>query len=188
MPGVAREVRAIRGCAFVLSHALREASTCMAGKQKMTQQKSFGSLLVPVDFSEASRGALRWALDYIDDDDALVVVLHVVDEQLADQIAEHEFAEKDEIIQRMRKRAEDRMNEYADMAAIPGRVDTMVSVGTPVLEILRKADDFAVDAIVMSKFGSGSRFEKLLFGSTAEKVLRGSRRPVIVVPLPANAP
>jgi nucleotide-binding universal stress UspA family protein len=61
-------------------------------------------------------------------------------------------------------------------------VDTLISEGLPFLEILRKADDFAVDAIVLGKIGTRGPVEKLLFGSTAEKVLRGSRRPVIVLP------
>jgi nucleotide-binding universal stress UspA family protein len=146
----------------------------------MTQNKSLNSLLVPVDFSDGSREAFQWALDHVDRDDATIVLLHVIDEQLVDLIAGDGFAEKDDAVNRLRAQAEKRMREYAKTDSTI-QVDTMISVGIPFLEIIRKADDFAVDAIVMSKVGMAGRFEKLLFGSTAEKVLRGSQRPVVVL-------
>ena len=58
----------------------------------------------------------------------------------------------------------------------------IICEGRPFMEILQKADDFAVDAIVMSKVGRRGKVEELLFGSTAEKVLRGSTKPVLVLP------
>lgn len=146
----------------------------------MTQNNSFNSLLVPVDFSDASRAAFQWALAHVDRDDATIVLLHVIDEQLADVVAGHNFAEREDVMQRMRARAEKQFLDYTGSDPTI-QVDTMVSVGSPFLEIIRKADDFAVDAIVMSKVGTGERFEKLLFGSTAEKVLRGSHRPIVVL-------
>ena len=61
-------------------------------------------------------------------------------------------------------------------------IDTIVCEGTPFVEILRIAEDFAVDAIVIGKVGTRGTAEKLLFGSTAEKVVRGSRLPVVMLP------
>ncbi|MEO8496467.1 MAG: universal stress protein [Planctomycetota bacterium] len=46
----------------------------------------------------------------------------------------------------------------------------------------RRTSDVAVDAIVMSKIGRRGKVEELLFGSTAEKVLRGSNKPVLILP------
>jgi glycine betaine transporter len=82
----------------------------------------------------------------------------------------------------MREHAEKRLQELKNVAPAEITVDTLISEGLPFLEILRKADDFAVDAIVLGKIGTRGPVEKLLFGSTAEKVLRGSLRPVIVLP------
>jgi nucleotide-binding universal stress UspA family protein len=146
----------------------------------MSQQKSFNSLLVPVDFSDASREAFGWALDHIDHDDATIVVLHVVDEQLVDAIAGRGFADREKVLQILRAHAEQQLVEYKSNDA-DIQIDTLICVGMPFLEIIRKADDFAVDAIVMSKMGRSGQVEKLLFGSTAEKVLRGSHRPIIVI-------
>jgi nucleotide-binding universal stress UspA family protein len=82
----------------------------------------------------------------------------------------------------MRKNAEERLDEYKTMGNEGVEIDAIVSEGLPFLEIINKAEDFAVDAIVMGKVGRRGPFEKLLFGSTAEKVLRASRCPVIALP------
>ena len=66
-------------------------------------------------------------------------------------------------------------------------VDIIVSEGPPFLQIIQKAQEFLADAIVMGRVGGGGRMEKLLFGSTAEKVLRASSRPVIVLPIESPA-
>lgn len=148
----------------------------------MVQKTPFNTLLAPTDFSDASQNAFRWALQAIDGDDSVVIVLHVIDKALVDLVASHEFGDPEEVAARLRARAEEQLAEYKEAASVGIEVDTMVVEGAPFLEIIRKADDFAVDAIVMGKVGAQGGFEKLLFGSTAEKVLRGSQRPVIVLP------
>jgi nucleotide-binding universal stress UspA family protein len=55
--------------------------------------------------------------------------------------------------------------------------------GNPVAMILQKADQLDVDVIVMGAHGKGA-VEYAFLGSTAEKVLRKTRRPVFVVPIP----
>ncbi len=62
-------------------------------------------------------------------------------------------------------------------------MQVIVSEGVPFLEILRKAEDFQVDAIMMGRFGHRGPIEKVLFGTTAEHVIRGTSRAVIVVPV-----
>jgi nucleotide-binding universal stress UspA family protein len=55
--------------------------------------------------------------------------------------------------------------------------------GTVVSEILKAADDIAADLIVMGSHGHGAVYN-LLVGSVTEGVLRGGKRPVLVVPAP----
>ena len=142
----------------------------------------FNSLLVPTDFSDASHDAFDWALRCVDGNESAIIVLHVLDEALIETIAAYQFAPRDEVAKRMRKHVEEQLAEYKESARDQVEIDTIVAEGLPFLEIIRKADDFAVDAIVMGRVGTRGHFEKLLFGSTAEKVLRGARRPVIVLP------
>jgi nucleotide-binding universal stress UspA family protein len=150
----------------------------------MNNKSPFNSLLVPTDFSEASQDAFQWALNAVDGNDSVIIVLHVLDEALIELIAAHEFGERDEVTKRLRKHATERLSEFKSAGSVGVEIDVIVSEGLPFLEIISKAEDFAVDAIVMGKVGMRDRFEKLLFGSTAEKVLRASRCPVIALPEP----
>jgi nucleotide-binding universal stress UspA family protein len=148
----------------------------------MNNKNPFNSLLVPTDFSDASRDAFQWAIGAVDGKDSVIIVLHVLDEALIELIGGHGFGEHDEVTRRMRKNAEERLDDYKTMGNEGVEIDAIVSEGLPFLEIINKAEDFAVDAIVMGKVGRRGPIEKLLFGSTAEKVLRASRCPVIALP------
>lgn len=55
--------------------------------------------------------------------------------------------------------------------------------GIVVEEILRAADELAVNLVVMGSHGHGSVYN-LLVGSVTEGVLKASRRPVLLVPAP----
>ena len=61
-------------------------------------------------------------------------------------------------------------------------IERMIVVGVPFVEILKIARDLDLPMIVMGVRGRSSPPEELLFGSTAEKVLRGTRVPVLCVP------
>ncbi len=59
-------------------------------------------------------------------------------------------------------------------------LQTDIAVGHPVEQIVHRAEIDHVDLIVLGRRGK-SRFEKMLVGSTAEKVLRYAHCPVMVV-------
>ena len=59
-------------------------------------------------------------------------------------------------------------------------VETLMSEGTPFLEIVRMARDHDVDMIVMSTHGH-TGIKNLLLGSTAAKVVRKAACPVLTV-------
>ena len=58
-----------------------------------------------------------------------------------------------------------------------------VVVGDPADEILKQASECQADLIVMGTQGVGAA-ERIVFGSTTEKVLRETRVPVLAVPPP----
>jgi nucleotide-binding universal stress UspA family protein len=140
----------------------------------------FDTVLVPVDFSEASEQAYVRALELVTGSNPLVVLLHVLDPCLADFSETHGFGSAEETMRIMRQSAESRLQERKE-----GDVDvqTMLCEGVPFLEIIKKADELQVHAIVMGKFGARGKVERILFGSTAERVIRASTRPVLVLPL-----
>jgi nucleotide-binding universal stress UspA family protein len=59
-------------------------------------------------------------------------------------------------------------------------MQTDIAVGHPVEQIVHRAETDHVDLIVLGRRGK-SRWEKMLVGSTAEKVLRYAHCPVMVV-------
>ena len=148
----------------------------------MIRKVDFNTLLVPVDFSDNSKAAFAQAVGLISGDNPVIVLLHVIDSSLPEFAEAHDLGTRDDVSHRMRERAELLLEEYTGACPDGIEIDPIVCEGRPFMEILQKADDFAVDAIVMSKIGRRGKFEELLFGSTAEKVLRGSTKPVLVLP------
>jgi nucleotide-binding universal stress UspA family protein len=58
--------------------------------------------------------------------------------------------------------------------------ETAIAVGHPIQQIVHRAEADHTDLIVLGRRGM-SRFEKMLVGSTSEKVLRYAHCPVMVV-------
>jgi glycine betaine transporter len=141
------------------------------------------TLLVPVDFSSVSENALRRGMELVHGDDAALILLHVVDPTLADLPVALELGERDALVHAMRARAQRELDALRARDAGHVEIQTIVCEGVPFIEILRKAEDFDVDAILMGKLAHRDRLEKLLFGTTVERVIRGTKRAVIVIPV-----
>lgn len=148
----------------------------------MANKTPFNSLLVPTDFSENAWSAFQHARLLVDGEESEIVVVHAIDPSIIEQIVQLGLGTHDEILQAMRANANERLKRYSASSSVATNVDTLVCEGEPFFEIILKADDFAVDAIVMSKLGQRDQPRVLLFGSTAERVIRGSKKPVIVLP------
>ena len=137
-------------------------------------------LLVAVDFSPCSLRAMDTALTWRSPT-AELTVLHVLDRDVVERIEELGLAQANDALARMRDRAEDELARLvAERSA--ERVETMIVVGTPFLEIVKIAHDLECDLIVIGIHGQDSGLKQLLFGGTAEKVLRGASRPVLCIP------
>jgi len=138
------------------------------------------ALLVAVDFSPCSLRALDTALRWRRSTTE-VTVLHVVDTHLARRLERTGVATYAEAIAKMRTRADE---ELAWLRADRGEgaFETMVVEGVPFLEIVKIAADLESELVIMGSHGATADLDHLLFGSTAEKVLRGARQPVLCVP------
>lgn len=143
----------------------------------------FEDVLVPVDFSPNSARAIEFALSLVEPDGE-VYLLHVIDSDFTGRLSAEGFAEPDSATARMRQKAEAQLQDLIN--GLPEgcpKVESMIVVGKPFAEILRVAADLDFQIIVIGTHGiRGEKIEELLFGSTAEKVLRGTRVPVICVP------
>jgi nucleotide-binding universal stress UspA family protein len=141
------------------------------------------SVLCPIDYSDASAGALRYAAAIAEHFATRLIVLTVEDPLLT------EAMDLGTGVLWTREESEREMAAFvtetfgADTPT-PPTFEYDVSVGKPPIEILRVARERSCDLIVMSSHGlTGAR--KLFFGSTTERVLRESTVPVLVTP-PVN--
>lgn len=144
------------------------------------------SVLCPVDFSDASRIALRFAGTIAAHVHARMIVLAVEDPLLTEAIslgtgAVWEPGETRKELQHFVTRAlHARLAHSLDL-----RYE--VAVGNPAHEILQTAQREKSDLIVMSTHGlTGMR--KLFFGSTTERVLRETTVPVLATAPTDEAP
>lgn len=141
-------------------------------------------ILVPIDFSPNSQRAFDYAISLLEPSGE-IYLLHVIDSDFVERLSEAGFSEPDVATEQLRQRAEARLRELVAERELPGiYLETMVVIGKPFTEILRVADDLDFSLIVLGTRGhrGGSNIEELLFGSTAEKVLRATPIPVVCVP------
>ncbi|HYL98628.1 MAG TPA: universal stress protein [Blastocatellia bacterium] len=140
-------------------------------------------ILVPIDFSPTSLRAVNFAVS-LAGPEGEICLLHVIDSGFVSRLSDEGFGEPDAAIGRLRKRSEERLEEVTKAVdSEKVQLESMVVVGTPFAEILRVAADLDFQAIVMGTRGlGGENIEELLFGTTAEKVLRAARIPVICIP------
>ena len=139
-------------------------------------------ILVPMDFSPCSVNALRVAVGMAAPEGDLTL-LHVIDQEFIDGAVATGLGTADEVRQRLKEQAEN--NFTATLEGIDAgkvNIERMIVVGLPFVEILKIARDLDLPMIVMGMRGVSTPAEELLFGSTAEKVLRGTRVPVLCVP------
>jgi nucleotide-binding universal stress UspA family protein len=139
-------------------------------------------ILVPIDFSLCSINAARVAIK-IAAPDGDVTLLHVIDEGFLNDARVAGLGSVEEITVRMKEQAETSFATLLeDLKSETVDIEKMVVIGTPFTEILKIARDLDLPLIVMGVRGRSATPKELLFGSTAEKVLRGTPIPVLCVP------
>jgi nucleotide-binding universal stress UspA family protein len=148
---------------------------------KATRGKSTARrLLVPVDFSDSSLRALRYAVGLAaESGGGALTIVHVVP---ADYgwlgLGQEEFRDLDKSLQHQ---AADRLRALAD-ANLPRNMpaDLEVRVGRPAEEIVAAATESKSDLIVLSTHGL-TGLDRYLIGSVADRVARLSPCPVFLM-------
>lgn len=143
------------------------------------------AILSPVDFSDQSRHALRWAGAFATRFSSRLTVLSVIDPLLAE-------AAKIRLGQDLANaETEPTLREFVAATwsedAPPARTVVKTTVGEPATAILEAARADASDLIVVGTQGLGG-FRKWLLGSTTERLLRRAHIPVLVIPSTSSDP
>ena len=138
------------------------------------------AILVALDFAASSRRALEAAFAWRAMTSE-ITALHVLDTDLAERIEAAGLGGRGEVMTKLRERAE---QEFGWLAKEKGAdaFASMIVEGVPFFEIVKIARDLEVDLIAMGTHTRSANLGQLLFGNTAEKVLRTSRCPVLCVP------
>jgi nucleotide-binding universal stress UspA family protein len=138
-------------------------------------------LLCPVDLSEASLKAARYAAQLARSVGASLKLLYVYHVPLHAGLAAgpRHFADLSPDAMDTLERSLDGLK--AELSALGVSVQTALAVGAPAEQVLQAARAEPIDLIVVGSAGQ-SRVEQLLLGSVAERVLRTSPVPVLVVP------
>ena len=139
----------------------------------------FRSLLVPVDLTPSSDRALgRLSLLPLADD-ARVTLLHVVPGNL--RPGEQRSAERD-----ASKALAEEVRHLRGQIHKKIRIEPVVVVGAAAKQIAARATAVQAELIVMGR-GGGRALRDAFLGSTAERVIRQARRPVLMVRLAPRA-
>lgn len=141
-------------------------------------------IVVPVDFSEYSKRAFRYSIDFAQTFGAEMILVYVVEPviypadfsfgQVALPSMEHELQQRSQ-------------EQLAALIAkeVPQGVHarSVIRSGKPFVEIIQLAKEEEADLIIIATHGH-SGIEHVLFGSTAEKVVRKAPCPVLSIRSP----
>ncbi len=145
-------------------------------------------ILFATDFSENSKFALTYALSFAKQYDAMLYILHVIQQPSypLGMYAEISFDAMDKFNKNISEAVDKEMRSLRekDLQGFT-KFEILVVQGTPFLEILRTAQAKEVDLLVVGTQGR-TGLDHVLFGSTAEKVVRRAPCPVLSVRLPGK--
>jgi len=142
----------------------------------------FERILCATDFSEASIRALDYALTLAQEADAHLTILHVVEVTPAPQADDEHALESKMLGAYVAAAADDRAERLKGLIPDTARtytVDTRLAIGKAYREILRVASEHETELIVLGAHGRA--LSELLFGSTANQIVRQARCPVLTI-------
>ncbi|NLT50962.1 MAG: universal stress protein [Ignavibacteria bacterium] len=142
---------------------------------------SIKKILVPVDFSDYSKKALNFASDFSRQYNAELLLVYVVEPT----VYPADFSMGQVSIPMMdtdlTERAQTELETLAQKEINPNiKHQVIIKSGKPFVEIIECASEFDADLIIIATHGH-TGVEHLLFGSTAEKVVRKAPCPVLTI-------
>ena len=140
---------------------------------------SLNKILCPIDHSNCSKDALRYAVSFAMKDEAKLLLLHVIDirsfneglDAMSTQIP------NEETIEQLRVKL---INCIPEEIRNDMDVEAIVSQGIPFAEIISTAKEKEIDMIVIGSHGR-TGLSHIMLGSVSEKVVRKAPCPVLTV-------
>lgn len=143
-------------------------------------------ILFAADFSEGSSNSLPYAVDLATRYGAKLSLVHVIYDIAKTSGSYVPHVSIDELYKDMEKDAKAALGKcYVEGMRAIKDVEHVILKGTPYEEIARFAEENKIDLIVIGTHGRKG-FDRMLFGSTAEQVVRHAPCPVLTVRLPKH--
>ncbi len=145
--------------------------------------KKIATIMTAIDFSDSSDNAFQMALSMAQSFSARLLILHVINEpvDLRGFYVPHISFEKLE--EEIEAGAQKMMESFCRKNIVDfDNFESFIVAGLPHEQIIGQAEEKAADMIVLGTNGR-TGLDHILFGSTAEKVVRRSAVPVLTVRL-----
>ncbi|NVM56496.1 MAG: universal stress protein [Desulfobacterales bacterium] len=141
----------------------------------------FKNILYPIDFSDCSEKSFPWALNMARKFEAKLHLLFVARNLSYFRIINVSAAKLDDIAGEIAGAGEVKMKEFCDkyLANYPN-YETKVVIGEAETEILKYADEKAIELIVLSTHGRKG-LERTLLGSVADRVIKKAKTPLLII-------
>lgn len=141
-------------------------------------------ILVPVDFSDYSKDALKYAVQFAKQFNARLYIVYVVEPVIYPADFSMGQVAIPSLENDIKNRAEEEMESLVKSFVDPSiKTEKIIKTGKPFVEIIETAREVDADIIIMATHGH-TGVEHLLFGSTAEKVVRKAPCPVLTLRKP----
>ncbi len=158
----------------------------VAASQTNSEFPRLNKILLPTDFSGCANYALPYAAAIARATNAQIICVHVV-EPVVPAVGYTGLADPmpiADISEQLEDSAERQLPKLAECEECTGlNVEEVIVHGDAAAEIVRVASEQEVDLIVISSHGR-TGFGRIIFGSTAESVVRHASCPVLVVKPP----
>ncbi|PLX13986.1 MAG: universal stress protein UspA [Marinilabiliales bacterium] len=161
--------------------------------EQESSSRSVQRILVPIDFSDYSVNACRYAIGLAEKLNAEIKLMHVYYNPVVNSMpltdTYYYQVNMDEIIREIELRAKSNMEQfYADLKEkiekdnIQGvKLDYALVRGIASEEIISKSEEYKPDVIIIGTRGQGER-ENDLIGSVTAKIIEDTKVPVLVIP------
>lgn len=144
----------------------------------------FKTILFATDFSPSSEHAFKYALSLARKFESRLGIIHVINEPVDLRGFYVPHISFDQLEAEIEQGALKLMAEFCTRnAGDYQHVETYVVPGIPYDEIIKKATELSADLVVVGTHGR-TGLDHVLFGSTAEKVVRKSPVPVMSIRIP----
>jgi nucleotide-binding universal stress UspA family protein len=136
-------------------------------------------VLVPIDFSDYSKNSLKYAVNFTKCFNSELILIYVIEPVIYPPDFSMGQIAIPAIDGEIDKRAFEELQNLAKNEIPPDvKCKCIVKTGKPFLEIIESAKEEDIDLIIIASHGH-TGVEHLLFGSTAEKVVRKAPCPVL---------